>query len=232
MVEMKHGSLVWVDLNPYLNKRVLGKFIDYSKFYKVDDFGIISFDGAFRVYDLFYDTESYSSSIPRTTKLLCHPILSLFTRDLWKNMTIVGKEKVIEKEAPLFDLRSHPNNLDFDANDFKEEYSNKYYDRNYNITSASNGLPYCSVGEHEINQCSHLDYNLCAGSTYFYRSRIFLEYMKKYDRTNLSYDLFGKLPEYLKNPEKGGDDRFIYTRYAKMSLLSSLEEESYYKLSS
>lgn len=230
MVTLKHGDLIWIDLSPYLDKRVLAKFVDYLRFYKIKTrSGIIPYDSALRIYDIFYDELEFDITLQRTNKLLCNPVTYLWVRTAEKFMKIVGKENVNSKEMTLFDLREMPNEFRWSDDDYKEKYSDLYYQRNYEIISAKDGLPYKKIGEYKIGECGHLDYSVSMGSFFYARTRIYIEFLKRYEPERLKYNLFGKLPEYVTNPENGGDDCFVYTRYARMPLLESIPVEHRYK---
>lgn len=228
MVKLKHGDIIWIDLMPYVDLRVRAKYIDYHKALnsKIKIFG--TFDAQILIYSSFYTEKSYlKSKINLNDNLLCHSVLCLWAMYAKDNILVVDREKIVQSEVILQDFRRIPNSphiLSRPEFTDKEKFAYIYYDQDYEILTAEDGLPYKNIGMYPIEKCKHLDYNDNIGSLYFLRSRIYLEYLKMYKPNELKYDLFGKLPEYLANPDNGGDDRHIYTKYAKMPLLNSVQK--------
>jgi|GEM_PF-5524814 len=214
---------------PYIDLRVIAKFVDYSKFYKFQDSDEWPFTSALLIYNQFYSEILFEQIDFKESELLCTPYLVNWTRYTSDNIKVVEKLEISNYEMILPQLRSM--SYDLRNNDYEEEerFSQIFYEGNYSVLIPDEDFFYQKIENIPISKCSHLDYDVPVGSLYFIRTRIFIEYLKLNKPDELKYDVFGKLPEFLKNPDNGGDDRFVFNRYAKMPLLKDIPKEYWFK---
>lgn len=212
LINLKHGDIFWVNLEPYVNLYCLCKFVDYYRFYNLKGTGVVlPFSFVILVNNKFYKKQIDDKPHFTPDCLLIEPYNMLFDNQTSENMTIIRRETVIQEEAFFFDLRIVP--WDDDDEDLTDFNHCKTKDFSFEVRSINEDYEYESIGGFGFDQCAHLPFKTTIGSPYYVRSRIYLEYLKIHKPIMLKKELFGKLPEYLDYPDGVGSDIFIYNRY-------------------
>lgn len=218
--DLKNGDLIWLNLLPYFNKRVLCKYIDFKIVFEYQDYKILPFTSYFLVFDEFYDELSYSKSIKLPSKLFMSPVNLLTENSIdVETMEIIGNKKIISNDIIFPDLRVYPKELKFCNNLENPKYQEEHYSRSYEVISFD-GQRYINTGERKIEECGHLHYDQCLASSFWLRSLVSIVYAKKHYPSKLNIRYYGKLNEGL------NDDRYLFNQYSK---LFSFQHESIYK---
>ncbi len=193
MKTIKNGDILWIDLSPLVDKRVIGKYIGLDKAFDMDKSWFEGIDAYVLLYEPFLDEKEYSKDLfqnnaPWITSQ-CNVVLGLIES---KNITIVDKCKIEKEEYIVPDLVTYPN-IHFNKYEIKQpvvDFSELLKTVDYSVYRFNSKTKRSEkFGRFSFSEISHLEFSIGC-SNKFIVAKLYLEYLKRTDPGKITLDHF------------------------------------------